>query len=492
MVKKMKHKKDLIIVGAGPSGMAAAVTAKEYGLDVLVLDEQAAPGGQIYRNLDRVPETRFSILGKDYQAGRDLVSRFRLCNADYEPNAIVWKIDPRGRVCFSKGGASREVAAQSVLIATGAVERPVPFPGWTLPGVMGAGAMDANFKSSGIYPQGPVVLAGSGPLLLLTATHLLDLGVKIAGILETTPWKNYGRALGRVGGALRRPGYLAKGLGLVARLKGAGIPWISRVVSYAAHGGADHENSAQEGDRLQRVSYETSRKKGEFAATSLLVHEGIVPRCDFTRQLSLAHGWDPVQRYWYPKTTPQGRTQELCIHVAGDTAFVHGGVAAALKGELAAIDIAMQLKGPSRNLDRDSGRDLDSDLAGSAHERAAAPVYKKLARELFPRPFVDQIYAPRRELYDLEDDVLVCRCEGVVAGDIRRALAQGYLDINAVKGVTRCGMGPCQGRMCGMALAEIIAEHRGMDPGGISPLTIRPPVRNLSLMELADAQLEGE
>lgn len=462
----MKMDKDLIIVGAGPAGMAAAVTAKKYGLEVLVLDEQPAPGGQIYRNLDRVPESRLSILGEDYQGGRDLVSRFRLCGAAYEPNAKVWKIHPRGRVCFSKAGQSQEVTARAVLIATGAVERPVPFSGWTLPGVMGAGAVDANFKSSGVYPQGPVVLAGSGPLLLQTVAHLHALGVTINGILETTPRQNHGRALGRMPAALRRPGYLLKGLKMLAALKRAGIPWISGVTAYQARG---------EGC-LTSVTYQTRSKQGEFPAGALLVHEGIVPRCDFTRQLGLAHHWNPVQRYWFPETSDLGRTRELCIYVAGDTAFVHGGVPAALKGELSAMDIIAQLKG----MDREECETLQ------------ASVRKKLIRELYPRPFVDQLYAPRFGLYDVEDDVLVCRCEGVTAGEIRQALGDGYLDINTIKGVTRCGMGPCQGRMCGMALAEIIADHRGMAVRDVGALSIRPPVRNLSLMELAQAQLEGE
>jgi len=324
--------RDIIIIGAGPAGLSAAVAAAGYGLDVLVLDEQPCLGGQIYRNIERASDHTLAILGPDYGQGLALVERFRTSKAEYLGNAIVWRIDPNGNICFSRQGKSMEINAKHILIATGAMERPVPFAGWTLPGVMGAGAVDANFKSANMVPQGPVVLAGSGPLLLYTAVHLVSFGVAIAAVLDTTPLGNIVPCIPVVPKALIRPDYLLKGLGMMVNLKLAGIRYVRGVTEYKAHGS----------DCLDHVSFKTSGNSGSLDAGVLVVHEGIVPRCDLTRQIGIAHLWDPVQRYWYPKTTKLGRTEIKAIHVAGDGAFVHGGVAAQLKGAFAAMDPSIE------------------------------------------------------------------------------------------------------------------------------------------------------
>lgn len=456
-------KADVIIIGAGPAGLAAASTAAEHGLETLVLDEQPSLGGQIYRNIERASKDRVNILGKDYSQGRLLIQRFRKSHAGYQGNTLVWRIDPDGRICFSHDGQARQIEGKKIILATGAMERPVPFPGWNLPGVMGVGALDANLKSSGTIPDGPVVMAGSGPLILSSAVHLIRQGVEIAGILDTTPADNILAGLAHMVPALKRPGYLFKGLAMIGALKRARVRIIRGVTSYKALGD----------DQLDRVAYLGAKGKGELAARILLVHEGIIPRTDFTRQLGLDHAWNPVQKYWHPVINLSGKTQMDKIYVAGDGAFVHGSISAALKGELAALDIAWELKAvPDRQ-------------KGAALKR----IRKQLAAELSPRPFVDAIFKPRSGLYDLDDNTLVCRCEGISAGDIREALDQGCRDPNEIKALTRCGMGPCQGRMCGPALCELIAHHLGTDVSQLPVLNIRPPVRNISLAELADIDL---
>jgi bacterioferritin-associated ferredoxin len=328
---------------------------------------------------------------------------------------------------------------------------------------MGAGAVDANFKSSNMVPLGPVVLAGSGPLLLSTAGHLVSFGVAITAVLDTTPRSNILACMPVVSKALRRPDYLLKGLGMMVNLRRSGIRYIRGVTEYKAHGT----------DCLDHVSFKTSGNSGTLDAAVMVVHEGIVPRCDLTRQIGIAHLWDPVQRYWYPKTTNLGRTEIKAIHVAGDGAFVHGGVAAQLKGAFAALDMAESLKA----------------LPQQKKNGAAQGIKQRLYRELAPRPFVDALYRPRPNLYRLPPDTLVCRCEAVTAGDIRKAIAEGCRDPNEIKAMTRCGMGHCQGRMCGSALAEITTDFLKLEPADLKSLRIRPPVRNISLSELAGLSL---
>ena len=459
----MNTYRDIIIIGAGPAGLSAAVAASGYGLDVLVVDEQPSLGGQIYRNIERASDHTLATLGPDYGQGLSLVKRFRASQAEYLGNAIVWQIDPNGNICFSRAGKSMEINAKHILIATGAMERPVPFKGWTLPGVMGAGAVDANFKSSNMVPQGPVVLAGSGPLLLLTAGHLVSFGVTITAVLDTTPRGNFLPCLPSVPKALRRPDYLFKGLGMIVNLKLSGIRYVHGVTEYQAHGS----------DCLDHVSFKTSDRLDSLEAGVMVVHEGIVPRCDLTRQIGITHLWDQVQRYWYPKTTTLGRTEMKAIHVAGDGAFVHGGVSAQLKGAFAAMDMAESLKA----------------LPQQKKNGVARRLKQQLYRELAPRPFVDALYKPRSNLYRLPPDTPVCRCEAVTAGDIHQAIAEGCRDPNEIKAMTRCGMGQCQGRMCGLALAEITSDLLKLEPSDLKSLNIRPPARNISLSELAGLSL---
>ena len=449
---------DVIVVGAGPAGMACATAAAGAGLGVLVLDEQPAPGGQIYRNVERQPAEVMKVLGPDYAAGLSLVRRFRESSAVYLPGATVWKLEADGRVAFSRDGASEEIRARRLVIATGAMERPVPFPGWTLPGVVGAGAVDALFKGDGIVPEGPVTMAGSGPLMLLVAPHLRALKIPVHHLYDTTSRRSLPGALAHLPRALGRAGYLLKGAAMLARTRlgvGGYTPGIAR---YAAEG---------EG-RVERVSAEGGGKRHGGESGMLLVHEGIVPRTEFTRQLGLDHLWDPVQRYWHPALDAEGRTSCPTVFMAGDGGFVHGAVAAGEKGAIAGLAVA-----------RDLGR-----LSPEAFDRRAARHKRTLRRELLPRPFVDALYRPRPELHGMEDHTTVCRCEEVSAGEIRGLVAEGHKTPEMVKAVTRCGMGPCQGRMCGSALAELVTAEAGIDIRSAAPPRVRPPVRNIGLGEL--------
>ena len=155
------------------------------------------------------------------------------------------------------------------------------------------------------------------------------------------------------------------------------------------------------------------------------------------------------------------------------TLAVKVAIPAAIKGTLAALDIAKKLKAPPVQEEVDT----------------IARLEKELSKELAPRPFVDSLYKPRRDLYKVGDETLVCRCEEVTAGDIRQAVREGCREPNEIKALTRCGMGHCQGRMCGISLAEIVASELKIETDGLQPLNVRAPVRNLSLSELSEVEL---
>ncbi|MCD0503735.1 NAD(P)/FAD-dependent oxidoreductase, partial [Bordetella petrii] len=191
----MTSEVDVLVVGAGPAGMSAAIALREAGLRVMVVDEQPAPGGQIWRAVETVAGTPAgAVLGDEYRAGAALAGRFRACGAEYRPQTQVWQIEPGWHVYMSHAGQAEAVRAGQVLLATGAQERPAPFPGWTLPGVLTVGAAQILLKTSREVPANPVWVAGSGPLPLLYMAQLLRAGGRIAGWLDTAPAGQWRRA----------------------------------------------------------------------------------------------------------------------------------------------------------------------------------------------------------------------------------------------------------------------------------------------------------
>lgn len=183
----MSAQADVVIIGAGPAGMACAIEAAGKGVSVLVLDENPAPGGQIYRAVESAGVRRLEVLGPDYAKGKSLVSAFRAAKGiDYRPGSTVWNIGTDRRVEYSRDGRSYGVVAGSLVVATGALERPSPCPGWTLPGVTTAGALQILLKGSGVVHE-DAVLVGAGPLLWLLAAQLVDGGTPPKAVVETTP-----------------------------------------------------------------------------------------------------------------------------------------------------------------------------------------------------------------------------------------------------------------------------------------------------------------
>ncbi len=463
----MKNKYDAIVIGAGPAGLTCSAELATRGLDVALLDEQASPGGQIYRNITNASPRQHSVLGADYTAGLEVIKAFKETPVDYLPQARVWQAEPTGEVYLSHGGASQKLTADYLVLSTGAMERPVPFPGWTLPGVMTCGGMSNLFKDSSLAPKESVVLAGSGPLLWLVAEHLFVLGTPIAAILDTTPLKQIFPAMKHMPKALKRFGFMMKGVKLIGDVHITAmkkkVPIYRNVKDIAAIGV----------DKLERVTATSGSKKISLEATTLLVNEGIIPNTSLLRQVGCAHSWDPVQRYWHPDVSIDGRTNLPSVFVAGDGNFVHGAKSAEYKGRLTALTIA-------REMHR---------ITKAEHQELASPVQKDLESDLLPRPFIDALYAPRPDLFTIADETIVCRCEGVSAKRIRDLVAEGYPDHNEIKAMIRCGMGPCQGRMCSSAIFELIAEGSNIPPQKIRQHRLRPPIKPVSLQELANAKV---
>ena len=439
---------DVVIVGAGPAGLAAACAARSCGLAVTLLDEQAAPGGQLLRNVES-PLAQALMDPREREAGLRLVEDFRGSGATYVPRAVVWGMEGRC-LSFSVDNVPQRLSAANVILAPGGMERPVPFPGWTLPGVMGAGGADILLRSGGSLTadkDAPVVLAGNGPLLLLLAGHLLDAGVRIAAWLDTGSLSQRLLSGAAMPAALLDPPYLGKGLRMALRVLRGGVPVIRNARDIRALGA----------DSLEKVSYAAKGETRELPAAVLLRHEGIIPRVQICNALGARLRWDRVQRCWYPHLDANGRTSRAGPNEAGD--------ASRLKGWLAGIDAARRL----------------GVISPAEAGRRAAGARRKLAVLRAARGFLRYVFAPDPKIFDVPDETLVCRCECVSAGAIRKAVAEGFHEVNEVKRVTRCGMGQCQGRMCGPALAEITARAQGARPDAVGCLHMRSPFRPVKL-----------
>ena len=452
---------DLVVVGAGPAGMATAIAARRHGLNVLVVDDQPAPGGQIWRAVETVAATpRGARMGAAYLSGAERAAAFRACGATYEPSSQLWQIEPGFRAFLTHEGKARVVTAKAVILATGAQERPAPFPGWTLPGVLTVGAAQILLKSADEVPEKPVWIAGSGPLPLLYMTQLLAAGGKIAGFLDTTPSGRVGAALPHLPRGLSGLGDLAKGLFWTLALKRAGVPVIRHVTELVAAG---------EG-KLETLRYRTENGREESVpAEVLLVHEGVVPSIHAALALGCAVDWHAKQQCYVPKLDAWGESSQAGIFVAGDGAGIGGAKAAELRGSLAGLRAAVTV----------------GCLAEAAAVTEARPLRRRLARALALRPFLDTLFAPRPQVLAPADATIVCRCEEITAGDLRAKAALGRPGSNQLKAFTRAGMGPCQGRQCGYSIMNIIAAAQQRPVGDVGFFRVRPPLKPVTLGELA-------
>jgi NADPH-dependent 2,4-dienoyl-CoA reductase/sulfur reductase-like enzyme len=446
---------DVAVVGAGPAGLAAASVCARAGLATVLFDENPSPGGQVYRGISRTPLRDRAILGPDYWQGEKIVAEFVASGAQYVPGARVWSLTPGLVIGVSVGGSSTLTSSASVILATGAIERPFPIPGWTLPGVMTAGAAQALLKTSGMVPRGRTVLAGTGPLVWLLAWQYLNAGHRIDAILDTTPHKNRSRALPHLLSFLISP-YLRKGTRLLLGVRGR-VPIVPGVTELRADGGG----------KVESVSFRTADGGGRtLACDTLLLHQGVVPDVNLARSVGVEHRWDDTQVCFTPVLDRNGGTSVPGVLIAGDAAGIGGAQAAAWRGVLCAIAVVKAMR-----------RDTKVD----AERRARTAV----DRFLRGRRFLDALYRPEKSFRKPAGETIVCRCEEVTAREIREAVALGCPGPNQLKAFLRCGMGPCQGRLCGLTVTELVAQGRGITPQEAGYFRIRPPVKPITVGELA-------
>jgi NADPH-dependent 2,4-dienoyl-CoA reductase/sulfur reductase-like enzyme len=459
---------ELVILGAGPGGLAAAVEAARSGVHVTILDENPKPGGQIFRQFhDGFQVTSPNTLGHDYARGRKLLSEFGAVKDRVEllDNTTVWALSEGNELAFYRGEASYSVRYKKIIIAAGAYDRPVPFPGWTLPGVFTAGGAQSLVKTQRVLPGENFLLAGTGPLQLALANQITDAGGHVAAIAEAGRIENW---LGLIRSALGQWQLLSDAVHYLYGIRKARIPLWRDHILVEAHGrGQVEEAVVAEADEDWRPKLHTCRT---LKVDTICTGYGFVPSVELTRLAGCEHRYEPLLGGWIPVRNDYMEATVPHVYAVGDCTGIAGSLAAIEQGRIAGLAAAQRL----------------GHLSAKEAGKRMAPSRERIAGIQRLRRVLDGISAPRPGLYDLaKDDTIVCRCEEITLAEVKKAIADGASDVKEVKRMTRLGMGSCQGRMCAPAIQEIIAREKGLSPERVGSLNPRPPARPVLLGVLA-------
>ncbi len=432
---------DVLVVGAGPAGLAAAVSAARAGASVTVLDERPQSGGQYFKPL-APSHTATRPADRQFAEGLALTQTALNLGVRILQDVTVWGADTPQEVIAMVDGAETVFRPGQLILATGAYERPVPFDKWTLPGVMTTGAAQTLVRAYKVSPGKKVVIAGNGPLNLQLAVEMVRAGVQVAAVLESAPAPTPGMWRTLLKAWRFAPDLMAQGLGYIAELRahGVSVRWGYGVVQ------------AQGDGRLQGVVYAPLNGSGEpdlsratrTEADTLCLGYGFIPSTELARALGCAHRFvDRHMGYLETETTREGRTSLPHVFAIGDGSSLGGARVALARGMLAGAVAADAL---GKRVDAANVRD-----AASALDRALA--FQEALWALFQAPPV--------RLQSLPDSTVACRCEEVSLGQLREAISEGFDSLGPLKRMTRLGMGRCQGRYCACTAAKLLHEIHG-------------------------------
>ena len=435
-------KVDLVVLGAGPAGVAAANVASKEGAEVVIIDENSSAGGQIYRAPPNEFQPQNSFKSDEFREGEkqrnilensDLTALFKHRVWSVSSDLVVSTVGPNGLSSWH---------ARSLIIANGALERIIPFPGWTIPGVIGLAASTILLKSQYVLPGQSTVVAGCGPLLIAVANGIIKSGGKVSAIIDLNSKSDWIKAFPKL---LSRPDQLFKGMSWFANIMKAGIK---------LYGGHAVTNTKQV-DNVLRISIAPINSAGSILDSKnqkivegdcLAIGHGLFPSTEITRLLKAKHIYDPLKGGWVPLIDDDFRSSIPGVYIAGDATGISGAFSAVQKGRIAGMAAVRDLN-------------VMSSQKYKAKIKSELIILKK--NENFGKAAVRLMKFRPELIQTITSETIVCRCEDVFRSEIDEAIESGARDLNQLKAWTRCGMGPCQGRTCSEAIEAILASKVG-------------------------------
>ena len=458
---------DIAIIGAGPAGLSAALVAARAGARVTVIDEYSKPGGQYFRQ----PQARFirvdeRVLGSSFAAGRALIAALdKEPNVDIRVGTLVWGAFDANILEIEHDNACERVVSQRLIVATGAYERPIPFPGWTLPGVMTAGAAQTMLKAQFVLPGRRVMMSGSGPFQLPVSTQLLKAGATVVEILEAQPASTFFRPFPQPWKHLDK---LREAQGYFATLLVHRVPIRFGQAVVEARGDGRLEEVVVA--KLDGQGRPIAVSRRTVAIDALLVNHGFIPSLQVPRILGCDTQWDEQGSYWAASCGADQRSSLPGVFVAGEITGVAGHRVAMAEGQIAGLHAAA---------------DLGLLPPAVLEARLAAPVRDRARHQSFA-DHVKRTFQPRAGLYEaMTPDTVVCRCEEVTVGTIDAIAADWNGSLRAIKQCTRAGMGQCQGRICEATVARLAARASGAPLHLVGRDTARNQIKPVSLEALS-------
>jgi NADPH-dependent 2,4-dienoyl-CoA reductase/sulfur reductase-like enzyme len=447
----------IVIIGAGPAGIAAAATLVRAGVRPILIDEALQPGGQIYRQpqspLRRPIEKLYGFDAGRAQAFLKTFAEIRPL-IDYRPETQVWAAGDQ-LLHLLDGNGCGEQAWTHLIVAPGAMDRIAPVKGWTATGVYSLGGAQIALKAEASLVGRRVILAGSGPLLYLVAYQYAKAGAEIAAVLETgRPFAQLANFPGLAAGG----SVFAKGLFYIAALRLRGIPLLTNV--------ALREVLRNSDDHVTGVAFRHRGVDKVETCDGLAIGHGLRSQTQLADLLNVEFAFDQLQRQWLPRADTDGRTSTERVYLAGDGVSIRGSEIAEASGRLAATAVL-----------QDIGRPVPSRIMSDRAKVKKAVRFRAALERTFAYPYED--------IAALSDEVVVCRCEHVTAGTIRKTVAvSGESDINRIKAFCRVGMGRCQGRLCAPGAAELIAAASGNSIDAVGRMRGQAPIKPVPLADL--------
>ncbi|MDR3398547.1 MAG: FAD/NAD(P)-binding oxidoreductase [Pandoraea sp.] len=455
----MSERAEIVIVGAGPAGIRAAQTLVAAGLRPIVLDENVRWGGQIYRQppagagFTRTKQALYGFEAAKADAVHTTMAAL-LPQVDYRPETLVWACDPK-HLHTMHGGRETPVAFSHLIIASGATDRVLPLPGWTLPGVYTLGGAQVALKSQGCAIGERVVFAGTGPLLYLVAYQYAKAGANVVAVLDTSAFAAQAKATPRL---LNQPATFAKGVYYVGWLRSRGVRIEHGVTLEGIEGTAG----------VRAIRWQRGGREHSLECSAVGLGFGLRPETQLADLAGCRFVFDDLNRCWLPERDAAGRSSQAGIYLAGDGAGIAGADAAELAGRRAALALLEDLG-------------IAAPVVPDAPDAPA--IERKLASNRRFREGIEQAFAlPENPAARWPDEMLVCRCEEVDARTLRECVRHdGVTEINRLKALTRVGMGRCQGRMCGEAACHLLAEASGQTFAQVGRLRAQAPIKPIPI-----------